>query len=75
MHQLLNIKTSYGINSQSFFDLMRCFAEEQSHFKGRTKSNSNLVPIEVVQDFATHFVKGFIDLMLELGFEPNMSID
>lgn len=75
MHQILNIKTSYGINSQNFFDLLRSFADEQSLYKGRTKANTRVVPMEVIQDFASHFIRGFADLMLELGFEANMSID
>ena len=33
------------------------------------------VLIDVLSDFSKHFVTGFVNLMLELGFDPNMDLD
>ncbi|ELR15273.1 uncharacterized protein ACA1_220110 [Acanthamoeba castellanii str. Neff] len=71
IHKILNIKKAYGVDDREFFNLMQRAAEEMV-FDWMNLENEDLdeyVPILVMHQFASDFVKGFVNLMFELGFE------
>jgi len=73
-HQILNIGTSYGIGFHDFFALCRRAGDElldKLHIDDEEELEE-FVPLPVLRRFAESFIKGFINLMLELGFDPNM---
>jgi len=72
MHQILGIKKTYGVDVQSFFDLMQRVAEEQGIMRLDEEKLDEVVPLEVLKQFARDFINGFLKLMSELGFEKNM---
>jgi hypothetical protein len=75
IHKILNIKKAYGVDDREFFNLMQRAAEEMV-FDWMNLENEDLdeyVPILVMHHFAADFVKGFVNLMFELGFESAQS--
>eukprot|EP01094_Clydonella_sp_ATCC50884_P016297 TRINITY_DN2707_c0_g2_i1.p1 TRINITY_DN2707_c0_g2~~TRINITY_DN2707_c0_g2_i1.p1 ORF type:complete len:236 (+),score=76.85 TRINITY_DN2707_c0_g2_i1:260-967(+) len=77
MHQILNIRESYGIPFQDFFAMcLKATREKDKSIVGdESEEMEEYVLIEVLSDFAKHFATGFVNLMLELGFDPDMDPD
>eukprot|EP01104_Vermistella_antarctica_P021109 TRINITY_DN933_c0_g3_i1.p1 TRINITY_DN933_c0_g3~~TRINITY_DN933_c0_g3_i1.p1 ORF type:complete len:231 (+),score=61.35 TRINITY_DN933_c0_g3_i1:327-1019(+) len=75
LHELLNIKQSYGVGFQKFFDLMQRVAEEQGLMSISNEALDYVVPIKIIEQFAMNFLRGFRELMADLGFDPQMGID
>jgi len=69
MHQILAIKSTYGVEFQTFFDLMQRVAEEENIMLLSEKKLDELVPVPILEQFARDFINGFVKLMQELGFE------
>jgi hypothetical protein len=59
------------MSNQSFLQLIE--------WKGFMSLNDvefdDVVPLVVVRQFARDFIKGFMNLMKELGFDPDMRIE
>jgi hypothetical protein len=72
MHQILAIKSTYGVEFQTFFDLMQRVAEEQGIMLLSEKKLDELVPLTILEQFARDFINGFVKLMSELGFEREL---
>eukprot|EP01098_Paradermamoeba_levis_P008170 TRINITY_DN3386_c0_g1_i1.p1 TRINITY_DN3386_c0_g1~~TRINITY_DN3386_c0_g1_i1.p1 ORF type:complete len:226 (-),score=50.98 TRINITY_DN3386_c0_g1_i1:82-759(-) len=76
LHEILNIRVQYGMDYQSFFDLMQRVGEEQNLMSLEDEQLDDVVPSDVIKQFAHNFIKGgFIALMLELGFDPDIDVD
>eukprot|EP01096_Ripella_sp_DP13-Kostka_P007022 TRINITY_DN2556_c0_g1_i1.p1 TRINITY_DN2556_c0_g1~~TRINITY_DN2556_c0_g1_i1.p1 ORF type:complete len:255 (+),score=82.43 TRINITY_DN2556_c0_g1_i1:78-767(+) len=69
LHQILDIRTSYGYNYQDFFDLLQR-SSEQENLMTLTDELDEYVPKETIHRFASNFIRGFTNVMLELGFDP-----
>jgi len=74
LHQVLNIQEFYGIDFQAFFDLLQQAAEEKAIISLKDEEFDDVVPLSVVKEFARDFIKGFIGLMQDLGFQPGMHV-
>eukprot|EP00026_Physarum_polycephalum_P009953 Phypoly_transcript_10093.p1 GENE.Phypoly_transcript_10093~~Phypoly_transcript_10093.p1 ORF type:complete len:228 (+),score=17.92 Phypoly_transcript_10093:535-1218(+) len=72
MHQILAIKSTYGVEFQIFFDLMQRVAEEQGIMLLSEKKLDEVVPVTILEQFARDFINGFVKLMSELGFEREL---
>lgn len=72
--QILNIYKTYGVDYKAFFNLMQRTAEELKYMDLDDEDLDDLVPVSVVKLFAKDFIDGFINYMLELGFETDMDI-
>jgi hypothetical protein len=110
MHQILNIRESYGLTFQDFFALCRKASQEQvccctsmaiSHnlsnlrlslcvcvsvsvsvivsqhpelLRSENEQLEEYVLLSVVEVFAREFIQGFVNLMLELGYDAAMDL-
>jgi hypothetical protein len=68
LFELLNVKTTHGIDFQMFFDLLQQAAEEQGMMSIDLQDMDDYVPLLICQQFAGHFITGFARLMHQLGF-------
>ena len=68
LFELLNVKTTHGIDFQMFFDLLQQAAEEQGMMSIELQDMDDYVPLLICQQFAGHFITGFARLMHQLGF-------
>ncbi|KAL6042760.1 Site-specific DNA-methyltransferase (adenine-specific) [Balamuthia mandrillaris] len=74
LHEILNISKTHGVDFQEFFDLMQRSAEKQELMPLDAEKVDDFVPTLLLRQFASSFLKGFINLMSELGFEPGINI-
>ncbi|GAM19611.1 hypothetical protein SAMD00019534_027860, partial [Acytostelium subglobosum LB1] len=74
MYQILSIKNYYGGDFRSFFDLMQRSAEEQGFMKLDEDELDDVIPLVILKHFSKDFITGFVKLMSELGFQPDMLI-
>lgn len=74
LHEILNIKTTYGLDYQSFFDLLQRVAEEENPdlMKLQDSSYDDVLPLVTLKKFARDFLVGFTNIMTTLGFEECM---
>jgi len=63
IHKILNIKKAYGIDDRDFFNLMQSVAEEKEWMDPENKNLDEFVPTKIMRQFASDFVKGFVNLM------------
>jgi len=75
MHSILGIKKTYGVDFQTFFDLMQRVAEEQGIMRLDVEKLDEVVPLSVSRQFAREFMNGFVKLMSELGFDKDLFAD
>eukprot|EP01133_Synstelium_polycarpum_P016648 gene16648-19780_t len=75
MYQILSIKNYYGGDFRSFFDLMQRTAEEQGLMKLDEDELDDVVPLYCLKYFSKDFINGFVKLMYELGFQPDMLLE
>lgn len=66
IHEILNILDSFGVDFQSFFDLMQRVSEEMGLLQLDDDSLDDWVPVVVVELFADHFIHGFANMMQQL---------
>jgi len=70
----MNIAKTYGVDYMTFFNMMQRTAEELKYMDLDDEDVDDLVPLSVIRLFAKDFIDGFINYMLELGFETDMDI-
>ncbi|EFC38893.1 predicted protein [Naegleria gruberi] len=70
IYELLSIKELYGISTQQFIDLMQAVGEEKGLMPRDEEDLDEVVPTEVIHDFAVAFITGFLNMMSSLGFSP-----
>merc|ERR1712137_573550 len=70
LYNILAIRQSYGISWRQFFELMQQTAVEES----LTTERTDYIHEDVLRKFLLSFINGFINLMLELGFDPNIEL-
>ncbi len=66
--EILNVRVTHNLEFQQFFDLLQQAAEEESLMNLEVEAQDDYVPLDVVQQFARDFIRGFSKLMLEVGF-------
>lgn len=74
LYEILAIKQSYGTSYRDFVYLMQSAGEEQKLMKLKDKQVRHYVHETILEQFARHFIKGFVQLMLELGFDPKIKV-
>jgi len=72
LFELLNVKSTHGVEFQKFFDLLQHAGEEEGLMSIEQEDMDDYVPITICQKFARYFIKGFVKLMNQLGFGPNL---
>ena len=70
IHELLSIKELYGISCQQLIDLMQSVGEEKGLMSLDDEQLDEIIPTEVIHDFAVAFINGFLNMMSSLGFSP-----
>mmetsp|Transcript_124947 Transcript_124947/g.186608 ORF Transcript_124947/g.186608 Transcript_124947/m.186608 type:complete len:157 (+) Transcript_124947:213-683(+) len=72
LYNILAISQSYGIGWRQFFELMQQTAVEE----GLTSKEEciDYIHEDVLRKFLGSFIKGFVNLMLELGFDPKIEV-
>jgi len=58
----------------TLFDMMQRTAEELNYMEETDEEVDDLVPLSVLRLFAKDFIDGFINYMLELGFQVDMEL-
>lgn len=69
LFEILNVKTTHGLEFQIFFDLLQQAAEEVGLMGIENEEMDDYVPLTICQQFARDFIKGFSRLMRQIGFE------
>lgn len=69
LFEILNVKTTHGLEFQIFFDLLQQAAEEVGLMSIENEDMDDYVPLTICQQFARDFIKGFSRLMRQIGFE------
>ncbi|KAF0972817.1 hypothetical protein FDP41_009066 [Naegleria fowleri] len=70
IHELLSIKELYGISCQQFMNLMQTVGEEKGLMSLDDVDLDDVIPTDVIHDFAVSFITGFLNMMSSLGFSP-----
>ena len=66
LYDVLNVKTTHGIDFQSFFELMKIASDDMEE---DTSGNDDFVLLSVLDFFCVNFIRGFNKLILDLGFD------
>lgn len=74
LHRLLQIDKTYGLDFLPFFDLMQRVAEELKLISVDDEQFDYFVPVAVTRIFATEFIAGFVNYMLQLEFKADMEL-
>lgn len=69
IHELLEIKQTYGVTCQTLIVLMQNVGEEMGLMKLDDEELDDYVPLQVVEIFAEEFVNGVLKMMTEIGFK------
>ena len=72
LYDVLNVKTTHGIDFQSFFELMKITSEDIEDEGG---VNEEFVLISILDFFCLNFIRGFSKLILDLGFDSFMETE
>ncbi|KAG2385617.1 hypothetical protein C9374_003432 [Naegleria lovaniensis] len=70
IHELLSIKELYGISCQELINLMQSVGEEKGLMSLDDEELDEVIPTDVIHDFAVSFITGFLNMMSSLGFSP-----
>lgn len=73
LYNILAINQSYGIEWRQFFELM-CDTSKEKGLAVRTHEHVEYIHEEVLRIFSESFIKGFVNLMMELGFDPDLEV-
>jgi len=68
LYEIFNTKTTLGMDFQMIFDLMQQAGEDAGLMKVDSEEVEDYVPLVVCQQFARDFIRGFSNLMNEIGF-------
>ncbi|KAL9647385.1 hypothetical protein ABK040_011749 [Willaertia magna] len=68
IHELLSIKELYGIDCQQLIGLMQSVGEEKGLMSLDDEDLDDVIPIQVIHDFAVSFITGFLNMMSSFGF-------
>lgn len=74
IHRLLQIDKTYGLDFIPFFDLLQRVGEEKKLMTLDDEQFDYVVPVPVVRIFATEFIHGFVNYMLQLEFKKEMEL-
>lgn len=74
LHRLLQIDRTYGFDFLKFFDLLQRVAEELKLITIDDEQYDYVVPVSVIRIFATQFIDGFVNYMLQLEFKREMEL-
>ena len=72
LYDVLNVKTTHGIDFQSFFELMKITSDDMEE---EGTANEEFVLISVLDFFCVNFIRGFSKLILDLGFDSFMETE
>eukprot|EP00276_Gloeochaete_wittrockiana_P009732 CAMPEP_0184647952 /NCGR_PEP_ID=MMETSP0308-20130426/5001_1 /TAXON_ID=38269 /ORGANISM="Gloeochaete witrockiana, Strain SAG 46.84" /LENGTH=235 /DNA_ID=CAMNT_0027079393 /DNA_START=13 /DNA_END=723 /DNA_ORIENTATION=+ len=75
VHEIMNVRASYGIEFQDLFDLMQRVGEDMGTMTLDDEQLDDVVPLSVLRKFFHDFTVGFMQLMTELGFPPALDVD
>ena len=73
LYNILAISQSYGIEWRQFYELM-CDTSKEKGLPVRTSERVNYIHEDVLKLFSEHFIRGFVNLMMELGFDPEIEV-
>ena len=74
LHRLLQIDKTYGLDFMTFFDLMQRVGEEMKLITLDDEEYDYVVPVAAIKIFATEFINGFVNYMLQLEFQREMEL-
>ena len=74
LYDVLNVKTTHGIDFQSFFELMKMTSNDMEEIDV-SNTNDDYVLVSVLEFFCVNFIRGFSKLILDLGFDTFMEND
>jgi hypothetical protein len=74
LHRLLQIDKTYGLEFMPFFDLLQRVGEEMKLMTLDDEQFDYVVPVAVAKIFATEFINGFVNYMLQLEFKREMEL-
>jgi len=66
VHEMFQVQATQGINFQAFFGMLQQDGEERGLMSLNEEVYDELVPVDVLREFATQFFDGFIELMKEI---------
>lgn len=72
LYDVLNVKTTHGIDFQSFFELMKMTSDDKDE---ESAGYEEYVLISVLEFFSLNFIRGFSKLILDLGFDSFMETE
>ena len=72
LYDVLNVKTTHGIDFQSFFELMKITSDDMEE---EGTANEEFVLISVLDFFCVNFIRGFSKLILDLGVDSFMETE
>ena len=67
LFEILNVKATHGVEFQMFFDLLQRVAEEEGLMGIDNIELDDFIPLIICQNFARHFIEGFVRLVDQLG--------
>ena len=67
-YEILNVRVTHNIDFQVFLAWLQQAAEEQELMILEAEAQDDYVALDIVQQFARDFIRGFSKLMLEVGF-------
>ena len=65
-HGLLGVLPAHGVGFQEFFDLLQREGEDRQLLDLRDEGLDDVVPVEVVHDFAAQVLQGFADMFRDI---------
>ena len=65
-HGLLGVLPAHGVGFQEFFDLLQREGEDRQLLDLRDEGLDDVVPVEVVRDFAAQVLQGFTEMFRDV---------
>jgi len=65
-HGLLGVLPAHGVGFQEFFDLLQREGEDRQLLDLRDEGLDDVVPVEVVHDFAAQVLQGFTEMFRDI---------
>jgi hypothetical protein len=69
-HELLRVHEVHGMGANEFFDLLQRSGEDLGLMDLDDERFDEVVPLVVAVQFARDYIRGMVNFMLSLGFEP-----
>mmetsp|Transcript_7484 Transcript_7484/g.11100 ORF Transcript_7484/g.11100 Transcript_7484/m.11100 type:complete len:239 (-) Transcript_7484:47-763(-) len=69
LHDILNVQENFGMNVQIFISILQHVGEEKNMLNLSDTNLDDVLPATVIKILASHFIQGYLDMMVDLGFD------